>query len=364
MRSQGQVRFVKLSSKLQMSLAGGAAAALLLWGGSMGVMAALQYQASSELESLDQRAVQVANAEDRVRAYRDDIGKVASDLEERQDFIEKIVDMLPPDMVEDAATETSEDEEAAETVAKVSAILPEAAGLARIEAKQLAFVDRLTHYAERRANRAEEGMRRLGLDPRRMLAAAQTAQGGPLEQLSTSRDGTVDPRFEKLGLTLSRMDALERGLQSVPQFMPADVSHISSGFGYRRDPFTGGGAMHKGLDFRGKTGTPIHAAAEGKVSFAGRRSGYGRVIEITHGNGLMTRYAHMSAFKAKRGQMVKAGDIIGAIGSSGRSTGPHLHFEVRINNRAVNPRPFLENAPHVLEDVREDQPVRIRERDD
>ena len=110
--------------------------------------------------------------------------------------------------------------------------------------------------------------------------------------------------------------------------------------------------MHKGLDFKGGIGAPIHAAASGKISFAGRKSGYGNVIEITHGNGLMTRYAHMSAFRAKVGQRVAAGDVIGAIGNTGRSTGPHLHFEVHVNNRAVNPRPFLETAPHVLEKVR------------
>ena len=98
------------------------------------------------------------------------------------------------------------------------------------------------------------------------------------------------------------------------------------------------------------------AAAKGRVSFVVHRQGYGNCVEIEHGNGLMTRYAHMSAFHSRIGQPVKAGDLIGAIGSSGRSTGPHLHFEVRINDRPVNPRPFLEAAPHVLEEARIDHP--------
>ena len=127
---------------------------------------------------------------------------------------------------------------------------------------------------------------------------------------------------------------------------------VTSSYGYRRDPFTGAGAMHYGLDFRGPIGSPIYAAAKGKVTFVGRKSGYGNVVEITHGNGLMTRYAHMSKFAARRGQTVDAGTVIGAIGSTGRSTGPHLHFELRINNRAVNPRPFLESAPDVLKEAR------------
>jgi murein DD-endopeptidase MepM/ murein hydrolase activator NlpD len=148
------------------------------------------------------------------------------------------------------------------------------------------------------------------------------------------------------------MDALERGLAGIPQVLPASLKFISSGFGYRSDPFNGSGAFHAGLDFRGPVGAPIYAAAKGKVSFAGVRNGYGNCVEIDHGNGLMTRYAHMSAFRTRVGQTVDAGDVIGAIGSTGRSTGPHLHFEVRVHDRPVNPRPFLEAAPHVLEEAR------------
>jgi murein DD-endopeptidase MepM/ murein hydrolase activator NlpD len=180
----------------------------------------------------------------------------------------------------------------------------------------------------------------------------RSAQGGPLEKLSTSRDGSTDPRFERLGLSLARMEAYEQGLDGIPQVVPADGGMITSTFGYRSDPFNGSGAFHPGLDFRGAYGAPIHAAAEGRVSFVGQIRGYGNVVEISHGNGLLTRYAHMSKTMAKVGQQVAAGDTIGAIGSTGRSTGPHLHFEVRINNRAVNPRPFLERAPDVLEEAR------------
>ena len=110
--------------------------------------------------------------------------------------------------------------------------------------------------------------------------------------------------------------------------------------------------MHSGLDFKGPIGSPIYAAAKGKISFVGRKAGYGKVVEISHGNGLKTRYAHMSKFRARVGQNVAAGDVIGAIGNTGRSTGPHLHFEVRIYDRAVNPRPMLESAPDVLKEAR------------
>jgi murein DD-endopeptidase MepM/ murein hydrolase activator NlpD len=110
--------------------------------------------------------------------------------------------------------------------------------------------------------------------------------------------------------------------------------------------------MHTGLDFRGPIGAPIYSAAKGMVSFVGVRQGYGNTVEIDHGNGLMTRYAHMSGFRAATGQPVRAGEVIGLIGNSGRSTGPHLHFEVRIHDRPVNPRPFLEAASRVFEEPR------------
>jgi murein DD-endopeptidase MepM/ murein hydrolase activator NlpD len=347
MRSRGQVRFVTVTSKMQMAAAGGVLAVLLAWGGTMGVVGFMQYHRADLLN----REARVEKSEHRVATYRQNIGKVADDLRRRQDFIEDVMPMLPDD-VKRGETVSNSKSEAQKTVEKVSASIPEAAGLARLEARQLAFVENLTRYADRRAKRDEAALRKLGLDPRTVLASMRAAQGGPLQKLATSRDGSTDPRFERLGLSLARMDALEEGLQGVPHVTPAEGGLITSGFGYRSDPFTGGGAFHPGLDFRGAYGAPIHAAAEGRVSFVGQIRGYGNVVEISHGNGLLTRYAHMSKTLAKVGQHVAAGAVIGKIGSTGRSTGPHLHFEVRANNRVVNPRPFLERAPDVLKEAR------------
>ena len=347
MRSRGQVRFVTLTSRMQMIAAGGALAALVAWGGSMAVMGFMQYHRADLLY----REAKVEKSEHRVAAYRQDLGKVADDLRRRQDFIEEVLPMLPDD-VKPGETVSNSKSEAAKTIDKVSAEIPEAAGLARLEARQLAFVENLTRYADRRARRDAAALRKLGLNPDAMLAAMRKAQGGPLERLATSSDGSTDPRFERLGLSLARMDALEQGLDGVPQVLPADGGIITSGFGYRSDPFTGGGAFHPGLDFKGDYGAPIHAAAEGTVSFVGQIRGYGNVVEVRHGNGLITRYAHMSHTMATIGQKVAAGDVIGKIGSTGRSTGPHLHFEVRLNNSVVNPRQFLEKARDVLEEAR------------
>ena len=351
MRSQGQVRFITISSRLQITAASLAFAVIGGWGLSMGAMAVSQYQSQSERLSLLHREAEVATAESRLDIYRDDLDGVVDDLQRRQKFIEDSLPMLPDDVLPEETVSDSRGE-AEEAVTKISAVMPEAAALARLEARQLAFVENLTRYADRRSAQAERAIRQLGLNPGTMLTAARTAQGGPFEKLSTARDGSLDPRFERLALSLARMDALERGLSGIPQVMPADIRMITSGFGYRSDPIHGAAAMHPGLDFRGPIGSPIHAAANGKVTFVGTKSGYGKVVEVSHGNGMMTRYAHMSAWKAKAGQTVSAGDVIGLIGNTGRSTGPHLHFEVRINGRAVNPRPFLESAPHVLEEAR------------
>ena len=257
-------------------------------------------------------------------------------------------DLLGEDTVTDSTSE------AAKTIEKVGAILPEARGLAEIEARQLAFVERLTRFADARAKRAEAAMRKLKLDPSAMMRNAERAgaMGGPLELLATASDGSVDPRFERLGLSLARMNALERALDGIPQVVPASVQKITSGFGYRSDPFTRRGAMHNGIDFKGARGSAIFAAAQGEVVFSGWKSGYGKTVEIRHDNGMMTRYAHMSRLDVQVGQNVAAGETIGGLGNTGRSTGPHLHFEVRINDRAVNPRPFLETAPDVLKEVR------------
>jgi len=353
MRSNGHVRFIRVSAQLQMRVAGGITAAVTLWVVMMGWMVISQALASWHQVSLLEREAAVASAESRVAQYRSGLGAVASDLAKRQDFIEKSVQgaigelprALPSGTVSDST------EEAGKTVRKISMVLPEAIGLARLEARQLAFIEQLTRYADVRSARAENAMRRLGLNPRVVVAGDRSAMGGPLIPLATGPGDSLDPRFARLGASLARMNAMEQALVRIPNTLPASLDYISSGFGYRVDPFTGGGAFHAGLDFRGPVGTPIRSAAAGTVSFTGAKQGYGNCVEISHGNGLLTRYAHMSRIAASVGEVIGPGRIIGAIGNTGRSTGPHLHFEVRIADRAVDPRPFLEAMPHVFQEA-------------
>jgi murein DD-endopeptidase MepM/ murein hydrolase activator NlpD len=141
---------------------------------------------------------------------------------------------------------------------------------------------------------------------------------------------------------LARYRAARGAIAPAPIHLPiASSARRSSNFGNRRDPFTGGKAFHAGIDFAAPSGTTVLSSGRGTVSFAGRRSGYGNVVEIRHGAGLVSRYAHLSAFLVKKGQAVDSGTPIARVGSTGRSTGPHLHFEVRRKDRAVDPTAYL-----------------------
>ncbi|MFC6620590.1 M23 family metallopeptidase [Novosphingobium panipatense] len=344
MRSQGQVRFLRVSPRSQMIAAG---AVLGLAVASLASAAVSQYSSRSALADLNQREAQVARAEGEVQRYRKDIRTLTSDLAHRQQFIEQMIDAHVAEIPE-GQPDTQVTPKTRAMVNRVSTAFPDASALAHIEAEQLALVERLTEHADARSQAAIASIRKLGLNPQTLLAssrkAGQGGEGGPLVKLATQADGRLDSRFARMGRSLARMSALENGLTLVPQVSPAHVAYVSSSFGYRSDPFTGGAAFHAGLDFPGPMGSPIYAAAKGRVTFAGQKHGYGNCIEVTHGNGLMTRYGHLSGFRTRVGQEVEAGALIGAMGSTGRSTGPHLHFEVRVNDRPVNPRPFLEAA--------------------
>jgi murein DD-endopeptidase MepM/ murein hydrolase activator NlpD len=346
MRSQGQVRFIKVTTRVQALIALAVLAIMAAWLATMASLAVGQWSTNRERSALLAREARVASAQSRVEAARRDMSSVASDLARRQDFIQRMVEAHLGDLPEAANDDADapESHTAAPRSEKLSAATPQAAALARIDAEQVAFVERLTRYADRRAARTADAIRQLGLNPNAMIAGSRMAEGGPLLRLATARNGGIDPRFKRMGMSLARMDALASGLASLPQVQPAHVAYVSSSYGYRADPFNGSAAFHAGLDFPGPMGSPIYAAANGTVTFVGQRQGYGNCIEITHGNGLLTRYAHLSGFGARVGQKVDAGARIGAMGSTGRSTGPHLHFEVRINDRPVNPRPFLEAA--------------------
>ena len=349
MRANGQVRFLKISAELQRRVAGSVALVVGFWLIITLGMAVNQISVSIDRLALDRKEARIESAEERVANYRGSIDEVTQDLERRQKMLESLSDQYLEDLPETSrpAPQNRTDDQ---TVKKISALVPEAAGLARIEARQIQFAEMMTKVAQARTQKAEAAIRKFGLNPNVLAREASASQGGPFEAFFGDATQEVrDPRFTRLAASLGRMDAMERALAAIPTSMPAAVMLMSSGFGYRSDPFTGAGAMHSGLDFKGPIGTPILAAADGKVTFSGWQGGYGNCIEITHANGLVTRYAHLSRLNVSLGQKVERGFQIARMGSTGRSTGSHLHFEVRLNNQAINPRKFLEANPDVLE---------------
>lgn len=190
--------------------------------------------------------------------------------------------------------------------------------------------------------------------------AENSGQGGPLVeparplspadfQLQLERLAKqVESRSDYLGLIESELmdDRVRKNL--LPTSLPVAAQWNASAFGLRIDPFTGEQAMHEGIDFIAETGTPIVAAAAGIVVASERHPHYGNMVEIDHGNDLLTRYAHASRLLVRPGTLVKRGQEIAEVGSTGRSTGPHLHFEVRFKGAAQNPARFLKNAQQKL----------------
>lgn len=350
LRSHGEIRFLRISARSQKIAAAALAVALLLWGG---VTLSMLYRQASV--TLDQRALEAQqralSGEARsVNRYKQGIDSIAQDVARRQDILDDMARSAMGQQPDGRAVVGSEKNpdpdrktsQADETVGPASIHK-----LRALEARQTALAHRFASLINQRASRAEQAIRSFGVDPRLMLRRP-AAQGGPF--IPWSREAAeLDASFSQLADALQRLNALERGLAMLPSGRPTMSPSLTSSYGYRRDPFTGAAAFHAGLDFPGAYGQPILAAAPGRVSYAGGRSGYGNCIEIDHGNGIMTRYAHLSGIGVRMGQMVPKGFQIGRMGSTGRSTGTHLHFEVRINNAPINPRRFLEADQNVLQ---------------
>ena len=216
--------------------------------------------------------------------------------------------------------------------------------LDQIEGRQLAALNSFEDRMESRMRRMRGVFTDLGLDMAQLEAATpRAAMGGPFVPVKLGPDaGSFERQLYRINLTRAQIDRLNRTLALVPYRKPViGEIEFTSGFGVRSDPFLGRPAMHTGLDFRAATGDPVRATANGKVVSSGWSGGYGRMVEIDHGNGLSTRYGHLSEINVKVGDSVRIGQVIGTVGSTGRSTGPHLHYETRIDGEAVDPQKFL-----------------------
>ena len=213
--------------------------------------------------------------------------------------------------------------------------------LALVEQQQLQQAALVARALDVRYQVTAAELKRLGIKPAQPGAAA--GEGGPLESIA-------NPTFKALFNSWKKLDELQNDVIAIPSDKPirAEVT-FTSGFGVRDDPFHKGAAMHPGIDLAGAYGTPIYATADGVVTEAGwNKGGYGNMVELDHGRGISTRYGHMSAVLVHVGDHVTRGEQIGRMGSTGRSTGNHLHYEVRIDGRPVNPIPFMKSTDYVI----------------
>ncbi|WP_265571731.1 M23 family metallopeptidase [Sphingomicrobium nitratireducens] len=207
-----------------------------------------------------------------------------------------------------------------------------------LEQRQKALAAMATTLADEKFSAAVEQLEELGVD------AQALGTGGPYQPVTEG-----DATFKQLFQSWKKLDNLSDGAIAVPSEKPVKSAVLTSGYGTRNDPFKGRRARHGGLDLAGPIGTPIYATADGVVLRAGWNSGgYGNLVEIDHGRGIVTRYAHMSNIAVKAGDRIARGTQVGKMGSTGRSTGSHLHYEVRIDGKAVNPIPFMKSTDYLV----------------
>jgi len=212
------------------------------------------------------------------------------------------------------------------------------ASLDRLEQRQSAMVGSMAENYDAKARRIRGVLAELGLD----LGRETGAVGGPFVPAHPTRDAGFEPQLHRIQIARAQIARLTRTLGTIPVRKPIDGEmDLQSGFGVRIDPFLGTPAIHTGLDLHGETGDPVRATAEGTVIAAGWSGGYGRAVDVDHHNGVSTRYAHLSSIDVRVGQSVKSGQIVGKIGSTGRSTGPHLHYETRLKGEPIDPQKFL-----------------------
>jgi len=288
---------------------------------------------------------EVSRMQSQVAAMQTDLVKLkaeaaahAARLEQRQAFLAAVLTGKGSPVLPAATGSVSP--KTAEIVAPLNAV----------EGQQTAMAARAVALVNARYAATSATLRKLGIAPQQIQRGAMGGPYEPVGSTATNTTGTKaqpDPTFRALFQSWKRLDQLQQGVIAIPSQRPVDAMVLTSGFGVRSDPFRGGAAMHAGVDIPGAIGSAIYATADGIVMRSEWAGGYGNLVELDHGRGIQTRYGHLSASLVAPGQRVKRGQLIARMGSTGRSTGSHLHYEVRLDGHAVNPMPFLQSANYL-----------------
>lgn len=286
---------------------------------------------------------------DRLTASRDAVTRQLAELDEAQK--PNAGRTAPAGGIDDALLDRSRAQaESSRLKARLSTIEDR---LGEIYVAQQTAMTQLARRALSNLDEVRDMIAGLGLDAGRVLGRAaarpQTGVGGPFVPASP---GDSSPAAQ-VGLgaadrAVERWEGVQRALRSLPLGAPVEHIGMASGYGRRIDPFNGLAAFHSGIDLSGAMGMPIHATAPGRVTYAGTNGNYGRMVEIDHGQGLVTRYAHLSRFLVRPGERVHYGQNIGLMGSSGRSTGVHVHYEILVDGKPRDPMKFIQAGSYVF----------------
>jgi murein DD-endopeptidase MepM/ murein hydrolase activator NlpD len=362
-RSGGEMHSYALSTQKQMAIAG-VVAGCALWMGvsTAALIAGALTQSRSEREVAQTQAKYerwIADRQARLNSAVAQLNSSSTSFDDLASTMEKrnaALVMLLSDVK--AAPGAPKALEPALTAAPVDGKGTPMQRIQAVRADQERLIEATETFAKNRADRLRLAFRLAGLDPA-VYTGRGDALGGPLIEAKDPRalgavldvDAGFAERIQHVASDLSDVRGLASSAQALPLARPTTNTSESSGFGVREDPFTGHPAFHSGQDFAGAIMTPITATAPGVVSFTGQRSGYGNTVEIDHGRGFKTRYAHLAAISVSVGQHVSLGQRIGGMGSTGRSTGPHLHYEVWVNGRPQNPLRFVKAGDYVQQDL-------------
>jgi murein DD-endopeptidase MepM/ murein hydrolase activator NlpD len=344
LRAGGQVSYLRLSSRTQ-KLAALITGLVLAWG----LYATASYVVHRNWMAAQDRTI--ANHEQAYRDLESEFNQALADQARLEAEMAGLSQSLGREI--DLNGELAQHRAALER--RITGLQQRLAGL---RSAHLGVIEQFRELAMARADAIETTIAFTGLDAQMLVASVDQSnlgRGGPLipiRQAAADPDRRPDLADALAGLNeqWDRLFALQEVRRVLPLTAPLSQFWISSGYGERDDPFTGERSFHAGVDMVAPLGTGIRATAPGTVAFAGKRKRYGRMIEIDHGHGITTRYAHLGQILVKEGAAVERGQRIATLGSSGRSTGPHLHYEIRSGGKTFNPVKFLEAGTRALEE--------------
>jgi murein DD-endopeptidase MepM/ murein hydrolase activator NlpD len=346
LRQGSQMRAIALTQKKQLVIAGGVTAAAL-W---MGVCTAAM------LISVLQRPASVHPAAAVAVSTRHDAqGPTPAALAAATERRHAALALLLADVRTTPGAAQALTPPIAQALSAAAATADPVAQLKAVQAGQDQVLVAAGAFAQGRVEKLRGALRLAGVAP--AAGRATRGVGGPLIELNDPKalaaafevDADFARQLQQTANSLSEARALGQRAAQLPLASPTRAAEQTSGYGVRLDPFTGHTAFHPGLDFAGARMTPVFATAPGVVAFTGVRAGYGNTVEVDHGGGFRTRYAHLARISVRRGQQVAAGAQLGGMGSTGRSTGTHLHYEVWVNGRAQNPERFVRAGAYVLQ---------------